>query len=147
MISLYGDLKREMEGKPPGKTAVTYVIMNGIEKPHAKRTNKKGEKTVPWDHNYYRMTWYTWYWNKIAWGSPSLFSIPRPIFSTSELDDCELSPSRQKLLAYKTPPTVHCELWQLWVQVRGQVRERLSVHMSTKGSAEKERKRQERWKN
>ena len=47
MISLYGDLKREMEGKPPGKTAVTYVIMNGIEKPRAKRTNKKGEKTVP----------------------------------------------------------------------------------------------------
>ena len=30
-----------------GKAAVTYFIMNGIEQPHAKRTNKKGKKTVP----------------------------------------------------------------------------------------------------
>ena len=46
-VGLYGDFKRENRGKPTGKTAVTYFIMNGIEQPHAKRTNKKGKKTVP----------------------------------------------------------------------------------------------------
>ena len=46
-VSLYGDFNREIEAKPTGKTAVTFFIVNGIEQPHAKRTNKKGEKTVP----------------------------------------------------------------------------------------------------
>ena len=46
-VGLYGDFKREIEAKPTGKTAVTYFIMNGIEQPHAKRTNKKGKKAVP----------------------------------------------------------------------------------------------------
>ena len=47
MIGLYGDLKREIEAKPTGKTAVTYLIMNGIEQTHAKRTKKKEKKAVP----------------------------------------------------------------------------------------------------
>ena len=44
MVGLYGDFKQEIEAKPTGKTAVTYFIMNGIEQPHAKRTDKKGKK-------------------------------------------------------------------------------------------------------
>ena len=40
---MYGDFKQEIEAKSTGKTAVTYVIMNGIE-PHAKRTNQKRKK-------------------------------------------------------------------------------------------------------
>ena len=46
-VGLDGDFKREIEAKPTGKTAVTYFIMNGIEQPQAKRTNKKGKKIVP----------------------------------------------------------------------------------------------------
>ena len=46
MVGLYGDFKQEIEAKPTGKTAVTYFIMNGIEQPHAKRTNKKGKSST-----------------------------------------------------------------------------------------------------
>ena len=46
-VGLYGDFKREIEAKPTCKTAVRYFIMNGIEQPHAKRTNKEGKKAVP----------------------------------------------------------------------------------------------------
>ena len=42
-VGLYCDLKREIEAKPTGKAAVTYLIMNGLEQPHAKRTNKNGK--------------------------------------------------------------------------------------------------------
>ena len=46
-VGLYGDFKREIEAKPTGKTGITYFIMNGIEQPHANRTNKKGKKSRP----------------------------------------------------------------------------------------------------
>ena len=44
---MYGDFKREIEATPTGKTAVTYFVMNVIDQPHAKRTNKKKKKQYP----------------------------------------------------------------------------------------------------
>ena len=46
-VVFYGDFKREVKAKPAGKTAVTDFIINGIEQPHAKRTNERGKKQYP----------------------------------------------------------------------------------------------------
>ena len=41
---MYGDLKREIEAKPTGKTAVTYFLTSLIEQPHAKMHEQKRKK-------------------------------------------------------------------------------------------------------